>query len=90
MGVGINLYLFDFLTDKLMTTLNGEISSQITKYLPDVNLINVTVEPGDSEKINIDKSISIKIELEIDRNLNEIIYVLSPRKDGILTVEAYI
>jgi hypothetical protein len=90
MGIGIETYLFEFLTNDLISELNMLITTQISNYLPDVDLISVDVSEGNPDVISTNKSISIKIELDIDNEIYEVLYVITSRKDGILKVDAYI
>jgi len=48
MGVNIYNYLFEFADDATITDLTNKCSDQIRRYLPDVNLVDLSIETADS------------------------------------------
>jgi len=60
-GVGIARYLFDPTSSNIYSELQMVIKSQLNKYIPSINLTNVsTTSAGDDHKLNV--SISYEID----------------------------
>ncbi len=64
-GVGLKQYLFDLDTMALRSEISSKIRSQVSKYLPYINILNLIFKSNNDDSF-IDKNLlSIRIEYSI-------------------------
>ena len=91
MGVGLGMYLFEFMSDSLISTVQSEINNQVGKYLPEVQLQGVQVERGDQESADTARSLMVKMSvLAGDLATTDLYFVFTQRADGVVIAEAYV
>ena len=67
MGIGLENYQFDYLDD-VIRKLSADIIDQQSKYLPDIPLVDVSLEPRD---YNGEKILMIYLTFNSDMNGND-------------------
>ena len=76
-GVGMRKYLFENLTSQVMTSIQANIRSQVSQYLPYIRLGNVSIIPTEENSIRISLTYSIantnltdQLNLDINNSFN--------------------
>lgn len=91
MGAGLGMYLFEFMDDRTVSSVQSEIQSQVSKYLPDVQLQGVQVERGDQESADTARSLMVKMSvLAGDLPTTDLYFVFTQKGDGTVVAEAYV
>lgn len=77
MGVGIKNYLFDRITHSKLQEITSAISTQITKFLPNVIINNLQIEILDNLEGAAGQTLGVLLEVTASNSISyEVIYLL--------------